>query len=113
MNAENLQRFLNKIRKAKDPRKKTALWQAADLSREQGEQIAGKMVLSLPAGHYKLHGREYGTNLVDKVYEMYGWMPSMLVSEAMMLGLQALHPERVYAAFTLGLDAIEIRPIKK
>jgi hypothetical protein len=67
------------------------------------------MVLSLPKGHYKLHDRQYGTNLIDKMWEMYGWMPSMLVSESMMLGLQALYPEKVYASFTLGLDAIEIK----
>lgn len=102
-------KIIAKIRKADDPQKKTELWQSLDLPRKDLEEIARKMVLSLPAGYYKLHDRKYGTNIVDKMYDIYGWMPSMLVSESMMLGLQALYPKKVYASFTLGLDAIEIK----
>lgn len=99
-------KLITKIRKAND---KTKVWQNADLTKEEAFELVCQMVLSLPQGHYKLHGREYGTNLVDTVYEIYGWMPSMFVSEAMMLGLQSLHPQKIYASFTLGLDAIEIK----
>ncbi len=102
--------LLTKIRNAKDSRKKTEIWYSANLSREEAEQLVREMILSLPVGHYKLHDRQYGTNIVDSIYNEYGWMPLMLVSEPMMLGLQALHPERIYASFTLGLDAIEIKP---
>jgi len=101
-------KLINKIKKA-DFRKKTALWQEADLSREQAEKIVAEMVLSMPKGFYCLHGREYGTNLVDAIYNVYGWMPSMFVSERMILGLQILHPKKIYASFTLGLDAVEIK----
>jgi hypothetical protein len=101
-------KLINKIKKA-DFQKKTALWQDADLSREQAESLVRDMVLSMPSGCYCLHNRQYGTNLVDEVYRDYGWMPSLFVDEKMLLGLQVLHPDKVYAAFTLGLDAIEIK----
>jgi hypothetical protein len=101
-------KLLTKIRKA-DTTRKTEIWQSLDLSNNERDQLIRDMVLSLPRGSYKLHDRQYGTNLIDKMYEIYGWMPSMLVSESTMLGLQALYPNRVYASFTLGLDAIEIK----
>jgi hypothetical protein len=101
-------KLLTKIRKA-DPIRKTEIWQSLNLSNDERDQLIRDMVLSLPKGAYKIHDRQYGTNLVDKIYEIYGWMPSMLVSESTMLGLQALYPNRVYASFTLGLDAIEIK----
>lgn len=101
-------KLITKIRKA-DAAKKTKIWQDADLSKAEAIEIVREMVLSVPAGYYKLHGREYGTNLVDTIYDIYGWMPSMFVSEAMLLGLQATNPKKVYASFTLGLDAIEIK----
>ena len=101
-------KLINKIKKA-DFAAKTAIWTAAELSREQAEKIVAEMVLSMPKGFYNLHGREYGTNLVDAVYNVYGWMPSMFVSERMLLGLQILQPQKLYASFTLGLDAIEIK----
>lgn len=100
-------KLINKIKKA-DTQKKTQIWQDADLSRYEAEQLVKEMILSLP-GYYKLHGREYGTNLVDTVYEVYGWMPSMFIDEKMILGLQVEFPKKVYATFTLGLDAIEIK----
>ena len=101
-------KLLTKIRKA-DTTRKTEIWQSLDLSNDERDQLIRDMVLSLPAGYYKLHDRKYGTNIVDTMWEIYGWMPSMLVSEATLLGLQALYPNRVYASFTLGLDAIEIK----
>ena len=100
-------KLITKIRKA-DASKKTEIWQKAELMKWEAEEIVKEMVLSLP-GQYKLHDRQYGTNLVDTVYEVYGWMPSMFVSESMVLGLQAMFPEKVYATFTLGLDSIEIK----
>jgi hypothetical protein len=100
-------KLITKIRKA-DVTKRTKIWQDADLTSWEAEELVKEMVLSLP-GHYKLHDRQYGTNLVDKVFEIYGWMPSMFVDEKMLLGLQALHPEKVYASFTLGLDTVEIK----
>lgn len=102
-------KLITKIRKAQGPCKKTAIWQTADLSKEQAERLVQEMILSLPKGHYKLHCREYGTNIADVIYDVYGWMPSMFVNESMMLGLQVLHPDKIYASFTLGLDAIEIK----
>ena len=110
---DNHKKLIDRIKRAKDSQKKTEIWQDADLSRSEGEQVVREMVLSAPKGHYKIHDRQYGTNLVDTIYELYGWMPSMLVSERILLGLQALHPESVYASFTLGLDVVEIRSPKK
>jgi len=101
-------KLINKIKKA-DFSKKTQLWQDADLSSPDAEDLVKEMVLSLPEGYYKLHGRDYGTNLVDTMYDLYGWMPSMFVDERMMLGLQVLYPAKIYATFTLGLDAIKIK----
>lgn len=100
-------KLITKIRKA-DAAKKTKLWMDAELMGWQAEEIVKEMILSLP-GCYKIHDRQYGTNLVDKIYEVYGWMPSMFVSEQMLLGLQATNPKKVYATFTLGLDAVEVR----
>jgi hypothetical protein len=101
-------KLINKIKKA-DFQKKTSLWQNAELSRDQAELLVAEMILNLPKGCYSLHNRKYGNNIVDAVYESYGWMPAMFVSQPMMLGLQATHPDKVYATFTLGLDAIEIK----
>jgi hypothetical protein len=101
-------KLINKIKKA-DFAYKTSLWLNADMTTEEARALVTEMVLAAPKGHYKLHGREYGTNLVDTVYVIYGWMPSMMIDEAMMLGLACLHPDKVYASFTLGLDAIEIK----
>lgn len=98
--------------KAADFSKKTDIWQAADLTRSEGEDAVKAMILDLPPGGYKLHDREYGTNIADTIYNEYGWMPSMLVSESLLLGLQVAHPDKVYASFTLGLDAIEIKSPK-
>jgi hypothetical protein len=100
-------KLLTKIKKA-DFSKKTKIWQDLDLSYDEYVQLVREMILSLP-GYYKIHDRQYGTNLVDKLYENYGWMPSMFVDEKMMLGLQNLYPKKVYASFTLGLDAVEIK----
>jgi len=101
--------LINKIGKAEDSGKKTKIFEKANLTKEEAQHLVRNMVLTVPKGHYKLHGREYGTNLVDTIYNMYGWMPSMHVSESMLLGLQATHPEKVYASFTHGLDAIQIK----
>jgi hypothetical protein len=101
-------KLINKIKKA-DFSRKTRLWMDADMTADEARALVADMVLAVPVGHYKLHDREYGTNLVDAVYAIYGWMPSMLIDAPMILGLACLHPDRVYASFTLGLDAIEIK----
>ena len=100
--------LVKKLRKA-DSSKKTKLWRDANLTNWEAEELVQQMILSLP-GAYKLHDRSYGTNLVDAIYDNYGWMPSMFVSERMLLGLQVMHPEKIYASFTLGLDVVEVKP---
>lgn len=101
-------KLITKLRKA-DFQKKTEIFQAADLTVEERNQLMRDIVLSMPKGYYKLHDRNYGTNLVDAVFEVYGLMPSMFVDESLMLGLQALYPKKIYASFTLGLDVVEIK----
>ena len=100
-------KLINKLRKA-DHAKKSVIWHKADLTRDEALLLVREMILSIP-GHYKLHSREYGTNLVDTIYEVYGWIPSLFIDEPMLLGLAVLYPNKVYASFTLGLDAIEIK----
>ncbi|MFA5379971.1 MAG: hypothetical protein WC455_29695 [Dehalococcoidia bacterium] len=104
-----MKRLLGTIKRA-DNHRKTELWINANLYGSAAREVVAEMVLSLPAGHYRLHGgRDIGCNLIDAVYETYGWMPSLHIDEAMMLGLQVVHPDRVYASFTLGLDVVEIK----
>ena len=91
-------KLITKIKKAEFG-KKSELWQDADLSRAEAEELVREMILSLP-GYYSLHRRGLGENLVDKVFEIYGWMPAMFVSEEMLLGMQALNEKRVYASFS-------------
>jgi hypothetical protein len=100
-------KLITKIRKA-DFAKKTDLLLRADLDQDSTTQLLIEMVLSLPKGCYRLHSRDYGTNIVDAIYEMYGWIPAMKINENLLRGMHALHPEKIYASFTLGLDAIEI-----
>jgi hypothetical protein len=100
-------RLITKIRKADAP-KKTEIFCNADLSRYDAMQLVAEMVLHLPKGYYKLHSREYGTNLIDTVYETYGWMPSLLVDEPLLLGLAVLYPRKIRASFTHDMDAIHI-----
>ena len=106
---DSRKKLITKIKKAKDASEKTKIWEDADLLRDESEKLVSDMILSLPKGHYKLHDRTYGTNIQDKIYELYGLMPSVFVNERIMLGLQVLYPEKVYASFTLGLDAIQIK----
>lgn len=96
-------KLLTKLRKA-DSSKKAQIWEKAfmDMSREQVDSLVREMILSLP-GYYRLQ------NLVDKMYETYGYMPSMFVSEPLLRGMSIKMPERVYVAFTHGLDCIEIK----
>jgi hypothetical protein len=101
--------LIHKIKRASWTRK-TEVWNDADLSLPDARDLVAEMVLSLPAGCYRLHGRDYGTNLIDAIYGTYGWMPSMLVDEPMLLGLQVLYPDKIYASFTLGLDVVEVKP---
>jgi len=102
-------RLMHKIKRASWTRK-TEIWHDAALSLPDARDLVAEMVLSLPAGCYRLHGRDYGTNLIDAIYDTYGWIPSLHVDEKMLRGLQVLHPDKIYASFTLGLDVIEVKP---
>jgi hypothetical protein len=98
-------KLINKIKRA-DHTKKTELFLAEGVDRNE---LVREMVLALPKGYYCLRNRELGDNLIDTMFQIYGWMPSLMVSEATLLGLQATHPKKVYASFTLGLDTVEIK----
>jgi len=100
-------KLITKLQKASAERK-TDIWYDANLSLADETAILTAMILSLP-GSYKLHSHEYGTNLRDAIYDIYGSIPSYLISEELLLGLTAIMPERVQASFTLGLDKIEIK----
>ena len=100
-------KLINKLRKA-DTAHKTDIWHNANLTRLEAEGLVKAMILSI-SGCYKLYDRTYGTNLVDAIYNTYGWIPSMLINETMLLEMQASNEKKVYASFTLGLDVIEIR----
>ena len=100
-------KLITKIRKV-DFFKKSEIFQDADLSRAEAEELVREMILTVP-GYYCLHRRDLGDNLVEKIFQVYGWMPSMLVSEKMLLGMQAIDEKHVYASFTLGLDVVEIK----
>jgi hypothetical protein len=102
-------KLITKIRKAKNNQQKTDILLDANLMEWEYDELTKEMVLSLPKGGYKLHSREYGTNLRDAIYDLYGWMPSILVSEEMLLGLEVVYPKKVHASFTLGIDKIEIK----
>jgi hypothetical protein len=104
--------LIAKLRKADHP-EKTNIWIDADLSVEETNKIIRKMVLSLPPWSYHLHGREYGLNLIDEIYKIYGWMPSMLISESFMLGMSILYPDKIRVAFTHDMDQVTIsKPTK-
>lgn len=100
-------KLITKIKKA-DISKKATLWHDANMTLEQSTQLVRDMVLSLH-GCYKINSREYGDNLVDKVHDIYGWVPSMWVDERLLMGMTVLYPKKVYASFTLGLDVVEIK----
>ena len=106
--ATEWQKLISRIKRADGILKKNKIWDAADLTRPEAEQVVGQMILSLPKGHYKVHDRQYGTNIADKIYEVYGVAPFIHVKEKLLLGLQALYPDKVYASFTHGLDEVEI-----
>lgn len=101
-------KLITKLRKA-DFSKKTQLWLDADLLCWQAEDLVKEMILSLP-GYYRVVGRDTCANLVDKIYETYGWMPSMFVSENLLRGMAVQYPGKIYVAFTHGLDVVEVKP---
>lgn len=108
MNEREIKKALRKIRAAKDFNKKNAIFLSMTFSEREREQIVLEMVKTLPAGYYKLHGREYGTNLIDTAWTIYGPYLSIQITERIMLGLQTLYPKKFIVSFTLGLDAIQI-----
>lgn len=101
-------KLITKLRKA-DILKKNQIWQDTDLSRLEAEELVKEMILTVPKGSYHLYERRYGTNLIDTIWEMYGWMPSMLISQSMLLGMQAIDEKRIYVSFTHDLDIIQIK----
>lgn len=101
-------KLLTKLRKADTLETKTQIWLDANLSREEQEALVREMILTMPKGTYRLHERS-GINLVDIIWEMYGWMPSMLISQAMLLGMQSVNEKKIYVSFTHGLDIIQIK----
>jgi hypothetical protein len=102
-------KLINKIRKAEAGQAKTDLWLDADLSVDQSRELVMEMILSLPKGCYRLYSKEYGNNLCDAVYDHYGFFPSMMITETFCRGLNVMNEKKFYAAFTLGMDAIEIK----
>jgi len=102
--------WLKKIANAKSRDKKTDLWYEFLDSGGDTNALLRAMILSLPAGCYKLHSYKYGNNITDAIHEMYGTCPTRFMSENIFLGLTAVKPNKVYASFTHGLDAIEIYP---
>lgn len=105
---KQIKAWLNKIKKAKDRDKKTSIYYEFLNDGGDGNKLLQEMVLSLPAGSYKLHSREYGTNIMDEIFNIYGTMPSYLIKEPLLLGLTAVKPEKIHATFTHDMDKIEI-----
>lgn len=101
-------KLITKLRKA-DTLKKNQIWYDADLSRSEAEELVKEMILTVPKGSYHLYERRYGTNLIDTIWEMYGWMPSMLISQSMLLGMYAINEKKIYVSFTHDLDIIQIK----
>jgi hypothetical protein len=100
-------RLITRLRKAGSLTKKTQIWLDADLSRAEELELVKEMILSLPKGSYRLYD---GTNnLIDTIWEMYGLMPSMLISQSMLLGMQSVNEKKIYVSFTHGLDIIQIK----
>jgi hypothetical protein len=102
-------RLITKLRKADNPTKKTQIWLDADLSRLEAEELVKEMILTVPKGTYHLYERRYGANLIDTIWEMYGWMPSMLISQSMLLGMQTIDEKKIYVSFTHGLEIVQIK----
>ncbi len=105
---QSIKEWLNKFRKAKTLDQKEALWYQFSDAGGDDNKLLQEMILSLPAGSYKLHGHEYGTNITDKVFELYGKYPSFSLREPLFLGLAAIKPNKVHATFTHDMDKIEI-----
>lgn len=101
-------KLITKLRKADNPTKKTQIWLDADLSRLEAEELVKEMILTVP-GSYHLYERRYGTNLIDTIWEMYGFFPSQLITQSMLLGMQAVNEKKIYVSFTHDLDIIQIK----
>ena len=102
-------KLITKLRKADTFEKKTQIWLDANLSHEEQEALVKEMILTVPKGTYRLYERKYGINLIDTIWEMYGWMPSMLISQSMLLGMQVVNEKKIYVSFTHDLDIIQIK----
>lgn len=106
--AKEIRQWAKQIKNAKDRDKKTDLYYQFLDSGHDPDDLVREMVLSLPPGGYKFHGREYGTNIVDEIFKTYGTMPSHHLKEAHLLGLTATRPEKIQATFTHDMDSITI-----
>jgi hypothetical protein len=106
--AKEIRQWAKQIKNAKDRDKKTDLYYQFLDSGHDPDDLVREMVLSLPPGYYKFHGREYGTNIVDEIFKTYGTMPSHHLKEAHLLGLTATRPEKIQAGFTHDMDSVII-----
>ena|SRR5690606_20948836 len=102
-------KLITKLRKADSLTKKTQIWLEANLNCAEQLELVKEMILTVPKGSYHLYERRYGTNLVDTIWEMYGWIPSLLIKESMLLGMQAVNEKKIYVSFTHDLDIIQIK----
>lgn len=108
---EGTKNILNKLKKAEhsgSKKTKTDIWYDANLSLKNEKKLLMRMILSVP-GDYKLHSREYGNNLIDKIYDLYGRIPSLLINEELLLGMAQIYPQRVFVSFTHDMDKITIK----
>ena len=99
-------RLITKLRRA-NTFEKNQIWLNANLNREEQLELVKEMILTVPKGTYHLY--DSPNNLVDTVWEIYGWMPSMLISQPMLLGMMTVNEKRIYVSFTHGLDIIQIK----
>jgi hypothetical protein len=98
MNSVN--KLMQQIKRAKRESKKNDLFLSV-YGLERRELIEA-MILSAHKGFYCLE------TLQNVIKEQYGLFASLEVTEKTIRGIQALYPSRIYVAFTLGLNEIEI-----
>jgi|GEM_PF-5574203 len=99
--------WLSVIQKAPHNKKDHRFYDFLDSGGDEKKLLQG-MVLSLPAGGYKLHSHKYGTNITDVIHKIYGTMASNLMAEPLLLGLSITNPLKVQASFTHDMDKITI-----
>jgi len=100
--------LMSKLKRAKDHGKKDKIFYDANLSKEDSDRLVMAMITTVPKGQYKLHSREYGVNIRDVIYDMYGNMPSNILSESVLLGASIRYPKKVRATFTHDMDKLTV-----